>query len=132
MRTPEALARAIGLETPVSWRNRWSAVQAAYDSAWLDRYDWDAVLTGYGTDARFADRFRQELNVLRQDSDLNFLCYLIHDILFLAPWSEHYDIWNWSTGPEVYAHWGSPMVNAVARREGFLQFSLRSGQAGAL
>ena len=119
MRTPDTLAQAIGLETPISWWRCWEAAEASYDPQWLERYDWDSVFTGYAVDKPFIARFLQELDLLRRDSDLNFLCWLIHDLLFLAPWEDHYDIWNWSTAPVVYAHRGSPMINAVALLAGY-------------
>ena len=119
MRTPDTLAQAISLETPVSWHRRWDAAAASYDPAWLDRYDWDTIFSAYGVDDRFVARFRQELACLSQDEDLNFLCWLIHDLLFLAPWEDHYDIWNWSAAPTVFQHRGSPMINAVALLTGY-------------
>ena len=119
MRTPDSLARAISLETPASWHRRWDAVSASYDPHWLEQFDWDTVFAAYGLDDRFIARFRQELDLLRRDEDLSFLCYLIHDLLFLAPWEDHYDIWNWSTAPTVYQHRGTPMINAVALLAGY-------------
>ena len=119
MRTPDSLARAISLETPVSWYRRWDAISASYDPHWLGQFDWDSIFAAYGLDDRFIARFWQELDLLRRDEDLCFLCYLIHDLLFLAPWEDHYDIWNWSTAPTVYQHRGTPMINAVALLTGY-------------
>ena len=119
MTTPDSLARAISLDTPQSWYRRWNAASAAYDPNWLEGFDWDAIFAAYGLDDRFIARFWQEMEDLRRDADLNFLCYLIHDLLFLAPWEDHYDIWSWSTAPTVYQHRGSPMINAVALLAGY-------------
>ena len=119
MRTPDSLAQAISLELPASWTRRWNAATASYSPDWLDRLDWDGILTVYGLDDRFCQRLTQELDLLRQDSDMNFLCWLLHDLLFLAPWEDHYDIWKWSTAPTVYQHRGSPMINAVALLAGY-------------
>lgn len=119
MRTPDTLARAIGMEAPASWHRRWDAVAATYDPNWLQTMDWEAVFAAYQLDQPFIDRFLRELDVLRQDDDLNFLCWLLHDFLYLAPWEDHYSIWFWPTAPTVYANYGSPMINAVALLAGF-------------
>ena len=119
MMTPNSLAQSISLDTPVSWLRRWDAVTDTYNPNWLNDMDWDTIFSVYQLDDAFIQRFRQELNLLKQDAALNFLCYLIHDLLFLAPWEDHYDIWSWSTAPTVFQNCGSPMINAVALLSGY-------------
>ena len=98
----EELANYISLEEiPNAWN-------------WLKKYDFGLILNYYGFDNNFKERFVDELNLLNNDKKLNFICYILYYILFIADNKNYYNIWSWKSTLNIFKNNGSYMIPVVA------------------
>ena len=111
----EELANYISLEEiPNAWNNCFKEIKKSYNSNWLKKYDFGLILNYYGFDNNFKERFVDELNLLNNDKKLNFICYILYYILFIADNKNYYNIWSWKSTLNIFKNNGSYMIPVVA------------------
>ncbi len=111
----EELANYISLdEIPNAWNNCFEKIKKSYNSDWLKKYDFDFILDYYELDKNFKKRFIDELNLLNNDNKLNFICYIMYYILFIADNKNYYNIWSWKSTLNLFKNNGSYMIPVVA------------------
>lgn len=99
---------------PSSWTNCFDNVQKTYQGDWLSHYDFDEILTYYGFDDYFKQRFFSEISLLKKDKKLSQICFLMYYILFLADEGDYYNIWSWKSLPNIFSRHGSYMIPVVS------------------
>lgn len=115
MYTVEELANYISLEDiPSAWKNCFAEIKNSYNPNWLEKYDFDQILNYYEFDDSFKERFTNELNSLNNDKKLNFICYIMYYILFIADHKNYYNIWSWKSTLNIFKNNGSYMIPVVA------------------
>jgi len=111
----KALANYISIPLPPAWEASFPQAMEVYDQAWLDRWDFDAILDYYGFPGDFyRQRLHEELDLLKQDSVLNRVCWLMHYILFYGQEQHRRDLWKWSKDVIPFAQHGSSTTCVVA------------------
>lgn len=111
----EELVSYISLESvPSSWINCYEDIKRQYNSNWLDRYDFELILSYYDFDNKFKKRFEDEIKILKQDNKLNIICFIMYYILFMADEKNYYNIWSWKSTVNVFKNNGSYMIPVVA------------------
>lgn len=114
------LADYISMESvPSSWTRLFDEINAAYKPLWLKDFDFDFMLSHYGFDETFKKRFMKELSLLRRDYSLNFICFMMHYILFYTKEEDRQDIWKWKSHKNSFKEHGSFMLCAVASLCGY-------------
>ncbi len=109
------LVKYISLDDiPSSWKNCYEDITKKYYDNWLDKYNFDLILSYYEFDDNFKERFFKEINLLKKASKLNFICYIMYYILFLADFKNYYNIWSWKSTKNVFKNNGSYMINVVS------------------
>ena len=101
-------------EIPNAWNNCFEKIKKSYNSDWLKKYDFDLILKYYEFDDNFKERFMNELNLLNNDKNLNFICYIMYYILFIADNKNYYNIWSWKSTLNIFKNNGSYMIPVVA------------------
>lgn len=115
MKKIEILADYISFDfIPSSWKNCFRNVQKIYQEDWLSQYNFDEILTYYGFDDSFKQRFFSEIASLKKDKKLSQLCFLMYYILFLADEEDYYNIWSWKSSPKIFSKHGSYMMPVVS------------------
>lgn len=111
----EELANYISLEEiPNAWNNCFEEIKQLYNSDWLKKYDFGLILNYYELDDNFKKRFIDELNLLNNDKKLNFICYIMYYILFIADNKNYYNIWSWKSTLNIFKNNGSYIIPVVA------------------
>lgn len=109
------LADYISLEEiPSSWKNCFEDIKKQYNINWLDNYNFDEIISYYSFDRHFKERIYKEINILKQDSVLNFICFMMYYILFFANAENYYDIWSWKSTMHTFENNGSYTIPVVA------------------
>lgn len=122
------LADYISLDkTPKSWLNCFGDIKGNYRSDWLEKYDFDNILNYYGLDNEFKKRLFKELDLLKQDEKLNFICFIMHYILFKASLKDYNDIWSWQSTKDTFKNHGSFMIPVIALLCGY-EFHVKNMQ----
>lgn len=122
----EELANYILLkEVPSSWKNCFNDISNKYQSNWLDSFNFNEILEYYDFDEIFKNRFKQEIELLKNDAKLNFICYIFYYILFLADYKNYCNIWSWKSAESVFKNNGSYMIPVVALLCGY-EFHIRN------
>ena len=115
MYTIKELANYISLEEiPSAWNNCFEKIKKSYKPDWLKKYDFTLILNYYEFDNNFKERFIDELNLLNNDKKLNFICYIMYYILFIADNKNYYSIWSWKSTLKIFKNHGSYMIPVVA------------------
>ena len=110
----EELANYISLdEIPNAWNNCFEEIKKLYNYDWLKKYDFDLILNYYELDDNFKERFMDELNLLNSDNKLNFICYIMYYILFIADNKNYYNVWSWKSTLNIFKNNGSYMIPVV-------------------
>ena len=115
MNKVNVLANYISLdEPPKSWINCIDVIKDNYRNDWLDKYDFNNILNYYGLDDKFKKRLFIELNNLKCDERLNFICFIMYYILFKSSLEEYNDIWDWKSTVDTFKNHGSFMIPVIA------------------
>lgn len=111
----EELTKYIGIiEIPSSWQNCKEKIDKTFKPNWLDDLEFNYMLTFYGFDEGFKNRFLKEVDLLKKDAKLNYICYLMYYILFESVAADYYNIWSWKSTPDVFKEHGSYMIPVVS------------------
>lgn len=109
------LAHYVSLEEiPSSWKNCFEDIKKKYNLNWLDDYNFDEIISYYGFDKHFKERIFKEISILKQDNMLNFICFIMYYILFLANAEDYYDIWSWKSTIHTFKDNGSYTIPIIA------------------
>ncbi len=115
MYTIKELANYISLEEiPNAWNNCFEEINKSYHLDWLKKYDFGLILNYYEFDDNFKERFIDELKLLNSDKKLNFICYIMYYILFIADDKNYHNIWSWKSTSRIFESHGSYMIPVVA------------------
>ena len=114
------LAQYISIQLPTAGEHCYEAALEQYQSNWLDELDFEYILDYYRFDEEYyKPRLRQELALLKGDSTLNRICWLMHYILFYAPDTKDFlNTWGWKGDLRAFAEHGSPVTCVVAQLAG--------------
>jgi len=113
------MADYISIELPAAWERCADKAMEAYRPDWLEDYDFEQILDYYGfSEDYYKPRFRQELQLLKQDETLNRICWLMHYIMFYGTLADAGSIWGWKGAPKAFAEHGSPVTCVVAQLAG--------------
>lgn len=116
----EHLAQYISIPLPDAWKSCGQEAMDRYCPDWLEHIDFDGILDYYEFPKEFYPaRLHEELEVLRQDEDLNRICWLMHYVLFYGDDEDRSDVWRWGKGAsKPFAEHGSPTTCVVAQLAG--------------
>lgn len=106
-------------DTPSSWKNCYKDIKKHYNFNWLNNYNFNEILSYYKLDNNFKERVNQEVDLLKQDSKLNIICFIMYYILFLADEKNYYNIWAWKSTENTFKNNGSYMIPVIALLCGF-------------
>lgn len=124
----EELANYISLERiPSSWSACYEDIKKQYNPNWLNKYDFNRILSYYDFDSSFKKRISKEISLLEQDHRLNMICFIMYYILFLADTKNYNNIWSWKSTYNIFKHNGSYMIPVVALLCGY-QFHIENMQ----
>lgn len=124
----EMLANYISLnKIPESWINCFEKVNDNYRSDWLDKYDFNKILNYYELDDEFKKRLFRELDDLKHDDKLNFICFIMYYILFKTSPKDYNDIWSWKSTKDTFKNHGSFMIPVIALLCGY-EFHIKNMQ----
>lgn len=112
-------------EIPCSWNNCYKDIKKQYNYGWLNNYDFDSILSFYKLEDSFKKRFFIEIRCLKQDRKLNFICFIMYYILFIADFKNYYNIWSWKSTENIFKNNGSYMIPVVALLCGY-KFHIRN------
>ncbi len=116
----DSLLQYINFEDkPTSWYNLAYEIEKNYNSNFLDKYDFDEILKFYGFDTDFKIRVYQELDILRKDINLNYICYIMYYILYYADKENYYNIWSWKSTNNTFKDHGSYMIPVISLLLGY-------------
>lgn len=111
----EELANYISLEEiPSSWNNCFNYISNKYQPNWLNCFDFNEILEYYEFDDAFKNRVKQEIELLNNDTKLNFICYIFYYILFYADYKNYCNIWSWKSTINVFNNNGSYTISVIA------------------
>lgn len=99
---------------PESWYNLAHDIDTSYNLNWLDNYDFEKIIEFYAFDKSFKARIYQELDLLKRDNKLNYICYIMYYILYYADVKNYYNIWSWKSTSNTFKDHGSYMIPVVS------------------
>lgn len=112
----QTLAEYISIPLPASWERCYYGAIAQYKPDWLNAIDFISSLDYYDIPKQYyTERFQREICLLKSDKPMNFICWLMHYILFYGNRSDILDVWRWGNGcDQPFLHHGSPTTCVVA------------------
>lgn len=115
----QQFAEYISIEVPTAWEHCCEAAMERYRPNWLDDYDFEYILDYYEFSKEYyKPRLRQEVALLKQDTVLNRICWLMHYVLFYGDKDDYRNIWGWGKGSKPFARHGSLATCVVAALTG--------------
>lgn len=112
----DALAKYIDVEEiPEDWINCYSDAKNNFEVNWLN-IDFQEIFDFYNLDDNFRKRFLEEITILKEDINLNFLVYLWYFIIFFK---NDYKISRWTFSENYFKSHGSCMMMSVALLMGY-------------
>ena len=104
------------LEVPDDWINYYNKALESFDKNWLN-INFEEIFNFYNLDENFRKRFLEEIEVLKNDINLNFLVYLWHYIIFYM--EDEYKIPRWKNKSSYFKDKGSNMMAVVSMLMGY-------------
>lgn len=104
---------------PLSWEHCLADALDSYDPNWLENLPFDEIMTFYELEEPLCRRLSREIQTLRSDEKLNFLCWLWRQILFFAPEADCGDIWTWDSHSSAFSSHGSPVMATLVLLSGY-------------
>lgn len=101
---------------PLEWKIYYDVALESFDKDWI-LIDFNEIFDFYNLDANFRKRFLEEIEVLKNDINLNFLVYLWHYIIFYM--EDQYKIPRWKNKNEYFKDNGSNMMAVVSMLMGY-------------
>lgn len=103
-------------DIPNDWIQYYDLALNTFDEKWLE-VDFSKILDFYNLDSDFKRVFLEEINVLKNDINLNFLVYLWYFIIFKS--NDDYKISKWNTEFSYFKSHGSFMMLSVSLVMGY-------------
>lgn len=104
------------LEVPDDWINYYNIALESFDKNWLN-INFEEIFNFYNLDENFRKRFLEEIQVLNNDINLNFLVYLWYYIIFYM--DDEYKIPRWKNKSSYFKDNGSNMMAVVSMLMGY-------------
>lgn len=101
---------------PLEWEIYYNVALESFDKDWV-LIDFNEIFDFYNLEADFRKRFLKEIEVLKNDINLNFLVYLWHYIIFYM--EDQYKISRWKNKNEYFKDNGSNMMAVVSMLMGY-------------
>lgn len=115
MKDVESLLKYIDFDgKPSSWYNLIDEIYENYNLNWLEKYNFDEIFEFYNFDKSFKTRLYKELDLLKRDNKLNYICYIMYYILYYADIKNYYNIWSWKSTNSTFKKHGSYMIPVVS------------------
>lgn len=96
---------------PKSWSLCYQDALNTFKKNWFLDFDFKSICSFYNLPNDFIISLLETIDLLKNDDNLNFLCYFFYYILYFS--NESHDIWSWDS-KNVFTNHGNHMIPTIS------------------